>query len=65
MKQKGNKKLPSQIGSLYVGKHQMNKQNNETEVGNLLQKPCKNDEVLNSVRLRRTYKNNHKYSTAT
>ena len=63
--QKGNKRLPLENGSLYVGKHQMKKQNNETKDGILLQKPCTSDEIINSVRLQRTHKNNHKYSTAT
>lgn len=40
----------------------MKKQNNETEYGNLLQKPCTSDDFLNSVSITEY---NYKYSTAT
>jgi len=61
----GNKSLPSDKSSLKVEKHLMKKQNDDTEDGNFLQKLCTCNEILNSVRLQRTDKNNCNYSTAT
>lgn len=42
----------------------MKKENNEKENDNLLEKLCQSYELLNSVRIQSTQKNNYSYSTA-